>query len=126
MSHFSERLNEALSKSGLSKSAFAKALGVSYQAVAQALSGGTRALTASNNQKAASILGVSAEWLATGTGPKQVHGHGLGQLLAEETALLELLRALPPEVRHRAIESVHQIAAEYSGKVSLLLSRSVA
>ncbi len=126
MSHFSERLSEAFAQSGLTKSAFAKALGVSYQAVAKALSGDTKALTASNNQKAASILGVSADWLATGKGPRQVHGNALGQLLPEEAALLELLRALPPEVRQQAMDSVHHIAAEYSGRVSSLLSRSVA
>lgn len=66
MVNYSERLKLALQQSGYTTQMLADALGISYQAAKKALDGRTRAFTASNNQKAANLLGVSAEWLATG------------------------------------------------------------
>ncbi len=45
-----------------------KALGISYVAVKKVLDGQTKAFTAENNSIAASFLGVSPDWLATGEG----------------------------------------------------------
>ena len=45
-----------------------KALGISYVAVKKVLDGQTKAFTAENNSLAASFLGVSPDWLATGEG----------------------------------------------------------
>lgn len=45
------------------------AMGLSYQAVRKVLIGESRAFTAENNDKAASLLGVHSRWLATGKGP---------------------------------------------------------
>lgn len=66
MVDYSERLMLALKQSGYTTQMLADALGISYQAAKKALDGKTKAFTASNNQKAANLLGVSAEWLATG------------------------------------------------------------
>ena len=66
MVDYSERLKLALKQSGYTTQMLADALGISYQAAKKALDGKTKAFTASNNQKAANLLGVSAEWLATG------------------------------------------------------------
>ena len=66
MVDYNERLKLALKQSGFTTQALADALGISYQAAKKALDGKTKAFTASNNQRAANLLGVSAEWLATG------------------------------------------------------------
>jgi SOS-response transcriptional repressor LexA len=66
MVDYSERLKLALKQSGMTTQMLADALGISYQATKKALDGKTKAFTAANNQKAANLLGVSAEWLATG------------------------------------------------------------
>ena len=124
MPSFSERLNEALAQSGMTKAQFAKCMGLSYQAISKALLGGTKGLTAKNNQKAAVFLGVSATWLASGDGPKTDPGNHLGPLNKEEAALIELLRALPEEVKSEASQAVQQIASDYSKRVSALLARS--
>lgn len=68
MVDYSERLRLALKQSGRTVQMLADELGISYQATKKAFDGKTRAFTASNNQKAARVLGVSAEWLATGEG----------------------------------------------------------
>lgn len=70
MVDYNERLKLALKQSGYTTQMLADALGISYQAAKKALDGKTKAFTAANNQRAANLLGVSAEWLATGeSGP---------------------------------------------------------
>lgn len=66
MVDYSERLKLAMKQSGHTTQMLADALGISYQAAKKAVDGKTKAFTASNNQKAANLLGVSAEWLAIG------------------------------------------------------------
>ncbi len=66
MVDYSERLKLAMKQSGVTTQMLADGLGISYQAAKKAVDGKTKAFTASNNQKAANLLGVSAEWLATG------------------------------------------------------------
>jgi SOS-response transcriptional repressor LexA len=72
MVDYSERLKIAMRLSGCTTQMLADGLGVSYQAARKAVDGKTKAFTASNNQKAAKLLGVSAEWLATGGGTHSV------------------------------------------------------
>lgn len=66
MVDYNERLKLALKQSGVTTQMLADGLGISYQAAKKAVDGKTKAFTAANNQKAANLLGVSAEWLATG------------------------------------------------------------
>lgn len=86
MVDYSERLRLALKQSGLTVQMLADGLEISYQAAKKAVDGKTKAFTASNNQRAAKLLGVSAEWLATGDGdvrqptPSQLAPAAIGSL----------------------------------------------
>ena len=124
MTTFDERLREALQASGVTRAALAKALGVTHQAVAQALSGNTKGFTAINNALAAKVLGVSPLWLATGKGLRQDLGERLGPLTEAEVTLIEVLRALPEEVRNEASAAARQVANEYLSRVTALVARS--
>jgi len=68
MIEYADRLSAAMNASGVTTTALAKAMGVSYQAVKRVLEGKSKAFTAANNSEAARILGVSARWLAMGRG----------------------------------------------------------
>ncbi len=60
-----------MSDAGVSASALAAAMTLSYQAVKKVLDGKTRSFTAQNNSLAASILGINPDWLASGIGDKR-------------------------------------------------------
>lgn len=65
---YTGRFNRAMKDAGLDVSAVAEGIGLTYQAVKKVQLGTTKMLTAENNVKAARIMGVSSEWLATGEG----------------------------------------------------------
>jgi len=121
---FSDRLIGALEESGLTKTDFAKLLGISYQAVTKALSGDSKGFSASNNQKAAKILRVAADWLATGEGQRVETGDRVNPLSLDEINLIELLRALPDEVKTEVSAAVEKVVTEYAARVTSLASRS--
>lgn len=81
---YKERLAHAIELADSDRQALAVGLGISVQAVSQALVGSTRALTAENTAKAARVLGVDAYWLATGEGEPR-------PALMKERAALSLL-----------------------------------
>lgn len=66
MVEYRERLALAMKQKGIKTALLSERLGVSYQAVKKALDGGK--FSAVNNSKAARILGVRPDWLATGIG----------------------------------------------------------
>ena len=68
MVEYKDRLEQAMKKSGVTTTALAASLDVSYQAVKKVLDGSTRAFTAANNARAAAVLKVNPNWLATGEG----------------------------------------------------------
>lgn len=71
-----------------------KALGISYVAVKKVLDGQTKAFTAENNSIAASFLGVSPDWLATGEGDMiATDGVGTRSKFAENQSI-ELANAI--------------------------------
>ncbi len=70
MVDYKDRLAEAMKAAGKTTSVLAGELGVTYQAVDKVLKGNTKELTASNNSKAAMLLNVNTDWLATGKGPR--------------------------------------------------------
>ncbi|MFG6465100.1 hypothetical protein [Roseateles sp. BYS87W] len=111
MESYADRLNQALAASGLTKSQFTTAMGLSYQAIAKALEGKSKAFSASNHLKAASLLGVSATWLANGLGEKHDAIATLGRLNPTEVRLVALLRMLPEEVRNEAIAAFQRVAS---------------
>lgn len=65
---YGERLLEAITSSGASRSQLADAIGKSVQAVGQVILGKSSAFTAENHARAARFLKVDAFWLATGEG----------------------------------------------------------
>lgn len=65
---FSERLRAAMRRAGVDVRWLSNRLGVSYQAVAKVLNGGSKSMSASNTALAAEALGVNVRWLATGDG----------------------------------------------------------
>ena len=72
-----------------------KALGISYVAVKKVLDGQTKAFTAENNSLAASFLGVSPDWLATGEGSMiATDGGGSVQSRFAKNQSIELANAL--------------------------------
>lgn len=63
------RLRPAMEAAKLSAQQLADAMGISYQSVKKVRDGGSFGMV--NNLKAAKLLGLSPEWLATGKGPQQ-------------------------------------------------------
>lgn len=68
MKPLADRLRAALEDSGFNQSELARRVGVSRGAVSLWLNGSTTSLTGDNLLKVASVLGVSANWLASGRG----------------------------------------------------------
>ena len=66
MVQYSQRLLLAMQRAGQSIASLHKALGISYQAVKKAVDGGK--FGTANHLKAAKLLRVNPEWLATGIG----------------------------------------------------------
>jgi hypothetical protein len=62
------RIARAMAESGLGVGALADGIGVTYQAIKKVVDGSTKMLAADNNVRAARLLGVNSEWLATGEG----------------------------------------------------------
>ena len=121
---YSERLDQALRKSGISKSKLAKTLGLSYQAISKALSGETKSLSAANNNQAALVLGVHVGWLATGETPPSDNGKELLPLTAEESRLIQLFRALPQPAQEEAHDRVKALAKRQAFDLNAILDAS--
>ena len=99
--NYGDRLQQALNRAGRSRKQLSAAMGISPQAIGMVLnsSGGLeRKLSAINNEKAASYLGVSRLWLLTGEDkpdrqPQQIACVGLDALMALPPENDYLLRA---------------------------------
>lgn len=74
MEEWKQRLRQAREEKGLNKTAFSKAVGVSNATVTDweksIDSGGIKELTGLNLTKVCAVLGITAEWLLHGKGPK--------------------------------------------------------
>lgn len=70
---YKDRLKHAMLAAMVSTPRLAEQMGLSYQAVRKVLQGGSRSFTAENNARAAYVLGVDPNWLATGS-PKPKPG----------------------------------------------------
>lgn len=68
MIEYADRLAWAMKNAPMDTTTLAKKLGVSYQAVKRVLEGKSAAFTAPNHARAAQLLNVSPDWLATGEG----------------------------------------------------------
>ncbi len=74
MIEYKDRLIEAMTAAGIRTAALARAIGVSYQGVKKVVSGKSASFGLANNQRAAQVLGVNANWLAAGNGPMRADG----------------------------------------------------
>ena len=68
MVEHSERLRTAMENSGIKAAELARSLGISYQAVKKLCDGTSKSFSAENNMKAAKLLGINPDWLASGQG----------------------------------------------------------
>lgn len=106
---YKDRLAKAMKRASFGTQALADALQVSYQAVRKVLEGGKFGTT--NNAKAAKILQVNSDWLATGRGP-----------MTGSTTSREFQGAWPSEeIRQRLIKLKPKDIAKLDGIVRLYL-----
>ena len=68
MVEYSERLKTAMAHANVKTRTLADAIGMTYQGVKKVLDGKSNAFSAENNSRAAAVLGVNPDWLATGAG----------------------------------------------------------
>lgn len=68
---YDERFAALLTERGLTEKDVAAALGVSYQAVKKIVDGKSKMMAADNNARAAALLNVDSDWLATGDGHRE-------------------------------------------------------
>lgn len=104
MSDYADRLGEAMQLERMDVTALAKGLRVSYQAVKKVIDGRTHAFTADNNVRAARLLKVDSEWLATGEG--QARGEKVWPLSPE---LLAACRAAGPDAIRKAENAARNV-----------------
>ena len=128
MVDYKDRLAEAMKDAGVTTSTLASQLEVTYQAVDKVLKGNTKELTASNNSKAAQILNVNTDWLATGRGSKrrgEVHqAPQLGKPAcylspAELADLVSLYAACNDKGRAIVMEEVRAAAVRYGAATDI-------
>jgi transcriptional regulator with XRE-family HTH domain len=113
------RLAEAMKDAKMSTAALAKAMHISYQGVRKVLTGGQ--FGTENNAKAAKILKVRSDWLATGKGPKSLaasapptgekKGDFIKALTTEDLELIEHFHHLLPSDRKEAVRRMAEWAA---------------
>ncbi len=65
---YGTRFSHSMTLSGKTEHDIADGIGISYQAVKKILAGTSKMLKADNNVKAARLMQVDSEWLATGEG----------------------------------------------------------
>ena len=68
MVEYNERLVTGMKRAVMSIAALAREMRISYQAVKKVVDGASTSFTASNNAKAAQVLKLNPNWLATGVG----------------------------------------------------------
>lgn len=76
MIEYKDRLKHSMEQAGYTISSLASALKLSYQAVSKVYKGDSNSFTAENNTKAATILKVNPNWLATGKGEMLLEQQG--------------------------------------------------
>lgn len=115
MVEYKDRLQWAMSQAGVTVSALASHLDISYQAVKKVVDGKSKEFTSKSNAAAADFLKVDPYWLATGKGEARPKPISSGNLTPMEAQMLTMYRVLPPHLQHE-IES--QINSAYAGQTS--------
>lgn len=121
-----ERIKVARLRAGVTKSALAKAVGLSPSAVTQWENGDTKALKSASLLAAANVLKVNYDWLATGKGEARGAPAETISLTPEEIDLIERYRRCDPRwqlsirlLSYVATEDQHEVA----GDVNIVLAR---
>lgn len=111
MSTLSERIIEAMDKSGVSISRVAEACEISYQAVKKWRTSETHSLDGNNLVALSDLTGYECKWLMTGKGPKhREYAKNQPQALA-----LQAMEKLPPEEQYK-IPAFVDLLAKSDGK----------
>ena len=108
------RIKEVNKESGLSKRQFSLLLGHSASAIHEIYAGRVKVLSQSNISILELKFGINPHWLETGEGPKKNAGQYLDN--AEELALIELLRLLPPEKRRMVQTLTNALVFEHQAQ----------
>lgn len=107
-----ERLEPLLKGAAYTPADFARKMGISYQAMKKVMDGGS--FGKDNNAKAASILNVSSDWLATGKGPKERNAQPAGTafevLTDDELKMLSDFRAMMDDDRDELAAEIQKRA----------------
>lgn len=83
-SELKDRMAKAIQRSGKTKAELARHCGVTRPAVSKWCNGNSKSIDAALAVKAATFLGVSAEWLATGRGELPPEGDPVGAIYDED------------------------------------------
>lgn len=111
MSTLSERIIEAMDKSGASIPDVAKACECSYQAVKKWLTSESHSIDGNNLVALSELTGFECKWLMTGTGPKhREYAKNQSQALT-----LQAMEKLPTEEQHK-IPAFVDLFAKPDGK----------
>lgn len=107
-----ERLEPLLKDAGLTPAEFARKMAISYQAMKKVMNGG--AFGKDNNAKAANLLNVSSDWLATGKGQKERNAQPVGTafevLTDDELRMLSDFRAMMDDDRDELAAEIQRRA----------------
>lgn len=102
---YGERLSQAIEIAKSSRAAVAKAIGISEQAVGQAIRGDTKSHTAENQARICKLLGVDYYWLATGEGkPRPISDWPFSSFLPSQYSRLDPL--ITAEVEQRLLGAI--------------------
>ncbi len=94
MKLLSERINKALDHSGIKKIELAKRGKLSRATVSDWSSGKIKSINGDNLMVVADILGVNANWLATGNGQMLENNNNSEKITDAERSLLKIYRKL--------------------------------
>lgn len=127
MGTFTDRLGEAFEARGCTRAELGAVLrgpggkiGISPQAVGQLLAGKSKQMTAENTALAARFLGVSAMWLATGEGKRELLAvnEQAGSYVTPQQALpvaLDVIAKAPTDVRSELAQVLALLATTGAG-----------
>lgn len=125
---YAARLRHAMGEAGISVTALARKVDLTYQAVKKVLDGKSGSFSAHNNARVAALLKVSSDWLASGTGQMRQEREVQSQtrLVAREPRIgepafqsledalqrlgIELARDMPDDVRDDVADALHKMA----------------
>lgn len=108
---FSERLEYAMNQEGVKPVALARHLEISRAAISYLLNGQSKGMRPEHLAKAAKLLRVRIEWLATGEEPMRPR-----QLSAQQQTLLDYSDHVSPETISAVLQLLADASSVYIGQ----------